>query len=127
MRHCSGIPTNPLKPLPASALVCALVRAGVLASVDAMPATAALAASIRTIVPEAHATPAARDILYLAQATDDGYGTVPHLRPRPETPVNRTQGTGTTTGAPGAGNVVPRTPVQAPPPPPPKDSRDSSR
>ncbi len=124
MRYCSNIPT---KTLPASALVSAMVRAGVLASVVAMPATAAIAASIRTLVPEANATSEARDILYLAQATDDGYGTVPNLRPRPETPVNRTQGTGTSTGTQGAGNIAPRTPTPAPPPPPPKDSRDSSR
>ena len=124
MRHCSGIPT---KPLPASALVCALVRAGVLASAVALPATAAIAASIHTLVSTARAAPEARDILYLAQATDDGYATVPNLRPRPETPVNRTQGTGTTTGTQGAGIVAPRTPTPAPPPPAPKDSRDSSR
>ena len=116
-----------VKPLAAGALVSAMVRAGVIASAVALPAAAATAASIPTVSAVVHAASAAREILYLAQAADDGYGKVPHLRPQPETPVTRSQPTGTSTGSTGSDAVIPRTPIKSPPPPPPKDSRDSGR
>jgi hypothetical protein len=74
--------------------------------------------------------PAAAPMVYLAQQTgDDGYGTVPHLRPRPEGGVAAPKPaptSGTTSGSGGAGAAGARTQAGAAPSAP-RDARDSPR
>lgn len=71
--------------------------------------------------PAAHVAP----MEYLAQQSgDDGYGTVPHLRPRPEGGV-ATPKPAPSAGAGSGSGVAPRPPGT--PAPPPADGRNSTR
>lgn len=100
-----------------------LAQAGLMTAALAMPAPsiAAVAALSRSM--EAGV---AQPILYLAQNSNDGYATVPHLRPRPEVPANSGTSTSGTTSGSGGGAVAPRV-VRPAAPAAPRDSRDSDR
>ncbi len=106
-----------------AALIAALAHAGLMSAAMAMPAPsiAGIAASSDGV-----AAGVARPILYLAQNSNDGYATVPHLRPQPEGAANSgTSASGSTTGS-GAGTITPRV-VRPATPAAPRDSRDSDR
>lgn len=106
-----------------AASIAALAHAGLMSAAMAMPAPsiAGIAASSGGV--EAGV---AQPLLYLAQNSNDGYASVPHLRPRPEGAANSgTSAGGTTTGS-GAGAIPPRV-VRPATPAAPRDSRDSDR
>lgn len=86
-------------------------------------ATLALPVSAATLpaLPVTHVAP----MVYLAQQSgDDGYGTVPHLRPRPESGVGVPKPAPTPSGNSGSG-VAPRPASSSATPP--KDGRNSAR
>lgn len=102
----------------------ALVQAGVLATIATMPhpvlaAVAALPAATTEARPQT---------LYLAQSGSDGYGSVPHLRPKPETSRSTspppTTGAGSGAAATGSGSTIPAPSAK---PAPRIDDRDSKR
>ncbi|MBL8379706.1 MAG: hypothetical protein JNM79_17690 [Burkholderiales bacterium] len=114
-----------MKTLPASTQTARRVRLAPLALLLARAglATLALPVSAATLpaLPAMHVAP----MVYLAQQSgDDGYGTVPHLRPRPEGGVAAPKPAPTAGPSSGSG-VAPR-PSSSPPPPPP-DGRNSTR
>lgn len=105
------------------ASMAALAHAGLMSAAMAMPAPSIAAAAASSGTLDASVV---QPVLYLAQGSNDGYATVPHLRPRPEGAPNSGSSTSGSTAGTGAGVIAPRVtrPVA---PAAPRDSRDSDR
>ena len=114
---------NPGCHLKLAASIAALAHAGLMSAAMALPApTIAGIASSGGVVAANVASP----VLYLAQSTNDGYAGIPHMRPKPEVPVNSGPSAGAS--APGSGSTTAAPKVVRPATAPaPRDSRDSDR
>lgn len=123
-RHSEKLASSHWK---AAVSIAVLAQAGLMSAVLAMPA-----ASVMQSKTEEQRTrlSAQEPVHYLAQKANDGYATVPHLRPKPEVSASSGNPASSAATAPatGSGVAVPqgRRPAALETPPP-RDSRDSDR